>query len=62
MKQRGGDIQDDFNDCGGPSATTRHIVNREGLLIGDEQDGMKCIDVEKKEGEESVVIQCGRTH
>lgn len=46
---------------GGQTATTKRIVNGNGLPIGDEQNGAKGVDVEK-EGEERVVIQCGRIH
>ena len=52
-----GGIADDFNDCGGQSATTKHNMNgkRKGLPIGDADDkqvGAKGIDVEREEEEE----------
>ena len=54
-----GSITDDFNDCEGHSATTKHNVNgkRKGLQIrdtDDEQVGAKGVDV-KREEEERVV-------
>ena len=52
-----GGVADDFNDCGGQSATTKHNVNRKrkGLPIGhtdDEQDGAKGVHVDREEEEE----------
>ena len=52
-----GGIADDFNDCGGQSATTKHNMNgkRKGLPIGDADDkqaGAKGVDVEREEEEE----------
>ena len=52
-----GSIQDDFHDCGGQSATTKHIVNRRGLPIGDEQDGAKGVDVQREEEEDERVVR-----
>ena len=57
-----GGIQDDFNDCGEQSATTKRNVNgkRKGLRIGDaddEQVGAKGVDVEREEDEEERVVR-----